>query len=128
MPDRLEREIEEIIRGKGDLPPASRRARRAPKPRRPAGANQRLSAGPGTALLASVGLLVISILLWNTAQGLGMALVVGAAVFFVLFLALAFEGRTNVGGYEKRWRGQPVTPNPVPLKDRIKRLWRRLRR
>ena len=132
MADKLEREIEEIInRTAGDLRPAPRDPVRA-APRDSAGWNRlpRFSLRPGQVMFAAVALLLVGVLLWNSSQGLGGMVMLGAIVLFILSYALLF-GKRAVGatGYEKRWRGEPIPNRPsTPLSVRLRKLLWRLRR
>ena len=133
MAGKFEREIEEIIRNSGgDLPPppgsARRSVRRAKAARR--GWRPALKAGP--IMMGSVALLLAGVLLWNVSNGLGGMVMLGAVILFLLSYFLFFgKWATNGnGGYEKRWRGQPIADGPsLPsLGGRLRAWWQRTRR
>ncbi|MDA1096609.1 MAG: hypothetical protein O3B84_05075 [Chloroflexi bacterium] len=132
MADKFEREIEEIInRTAGDLRPVPRDAGRA-APRNSSGWNrlQRFSVRPGQVMFASVALLLVGVLLWNSSQGLGGMVMLGAVVLFLISYVLLL-GKRAVGatGYEKRWRGDPIPDrSSTPLSVRLRKLLWRLRR
>jgi hypothetical protein len=128
--NKLEREIDEIIKQTGDLPPppraARRSARRTPRPQRKRGP----SVNPSQLMLASIALLLVGMLLWNASSGIGATLALTAIVLFLVSYALFFSKRSmGPGGYEKRWRGQTIVDQgPPPLIDRLRAWLSRLRR
>ena len=132
MADKFEREIEEIIRNAGDgLPPPPRSARRAVRRAKPPRRRWQPAIKAGPIMLASVALLLAGVLLWNVSNGLGGMIMLGAVILFLLSYLLFF-GRWATGGsggYEKRWRGQPINEGPPlpPLGARLRGWLRRTR-
>lgn len=132
MPKNYQEEIEEILKRSEEAPPADaapklgkpvRRAARTPDPRRalpPTGSDrdQRQSGGgrwpaitAGKLMLAGLVVFLIAALLrvsmgW---RGMGVLIVVGLGTIAVAYLML-FIKPVSTGGYEKRWRGQPLEP------------------
>ncbi len=132
MAEKFEREIEEIIRNSGsELPPPPRSARRSVRRARSTGRNWRLGIKAGPMMMASVALLLVGVLLWNVSNGLGGLMMLGAVILFLLSYMLFF-GRWATGGsggYEKRWRGQPIANGPAgpSLTVRLRAWWERTR-
>lgn len=126
MADRLQREIEQILRAERGLP---RRRRGAPDRQGPwkGRHGRRFTLGPAAGLLGTAVLLLVALPLWAAVPELGMALIVGAAVLLLVSLSLTFGGRPGVR-LEKRWRGQIVPRQPGPLAQLLRAWWRRLRR
>lgn len=132
MADKFEREIDEIIRKTGDLPPpprpARRSVRRSPRPERRGG----FPISPRQLLFAGIGLLLIgSLLIGSVANWGSMIALAGIGLLVVAYIAFfSGKGSTAPGGYERRWRGQTVYEGApgTPLSDRLRALWARLRR
>lgn len=133
MADKFEREIDEIIRKTGgDLPPpprpTRRSVRRSPQPERRGG----FSINPRQLLLAGIGLLLVGSLLISAVGNWGVMMAfAGIGLLVVAYIAFFnSKGSTAPGGYERRWRGQTVyeAGPSMPLSDRLRALWARLRR
>ena len=129
MADKFEQEIEEIIRKSGgDLPPPPRAARRSVRKAKETGRHWRPPLNAGQLMLGSIGMLLVGVLLWGTSSGLGGMIMLGAVILFLFSYMLFFGKRATSGGYEKRWRGQPIIDRqPSPVSDRLRDWWRRTR-
>jgi hypothetical protein len=122
MADRIEREIEEILKKIENFPERGKGAR---PPRRPA------STGGSTAQrwLARVSLrkvmmwALFAVIVAFLLRGIPGAywLLIGALVVFVTAFILQTRGGPQAGAaYEKRWRGQPMDLTGPSWPDRIK--------
>ena len=122
MADRIEREIEEILKKIENFPERGKGAR---PPRRPA------PSGGSTAQrwLARVSLrkvmmwALFAVIVAFLLRGIPGAywLLIGALVVFVTAFILQTRGGPQAGPpYEKRWRGQPLDLNGPTWPDRIK--------
>tara|TARA_Y100000310_G_C20268717_1_gene616992 strand:+ start:57 stop:455 length:399 start_codon:yes stop_codon:yes gene_type:complete len=129
MADKFEQEIEEIIRKSGgDLPPSPRAARRSVRKAKETKGRWRPPLNAGYLMLGSIGLLLVGVLLWGTSSGLGGMTMLGSVILFLFSYLLFFGKRATSGGYEKRWRGQPIIDRPPPpVSDRLRDWWRRTR-
>jgi hypothetical protein len=126
MADRIEREIEEILRKIDDFVPDGGRPRRQPSRK----GNQRTNLAPGLfgRFLSSISLsqvmlwsLLIFIAAWflRGIPGAGWVMVGAVIVFataFVLQLTTPRAGRAP----EKRWRGEPVSYHGPSWPARVK--------
>ncbi len=132
MADRFEREINEIIRKTGDLPPPPRAARRAVRRASRTGGRRIFSLNARSMMLVSLVLLLIGSLLWGASSGLGGLIVLIGIVLLLASYAVFFGNRNTTlpGGYEKRWRGQAVYDerSASPWSDRLRGFWSRLKR
>ena len=126
MPEKYQREIEEILGNVEDL-----RAHRAKMERRgflrtSGAALGRFLGGrgwhlsPGRIMLGSLSLLLVALLLKSSTPGLVAPMVWTGIVLFILGYALFF---INPPSYEKRWRGHVIERTPR-WRDRFLR-WRR---
>ncbi|MBI4199418.1 MAG: hypothetical protein HY535_02960 [Chloroflexi bacterium] len=125
MPEKYQREIEEILRKVAELQPARPRPRRpgvfggvSRQARRPFAALRR-TLSPGRLLLASVALVLVAIVLRARVPDTAGVVAWAAIVIFVVGYALFFVAPPQ--RYQKRWRGRPIasaTPG----------WWQRLRR
>lgn len=110
MGRRLEKELEEILRQAGELPPPPRR-RRLSLPRRPP-LGRLLT--PGRLMVAGVVLLVAALVVRNRLPGLVGYL--GWLGLFLLILAyVVFFRQARALGRDRpglRWRGRPVDYGP----------------
>ena len=128
MADRIEREIEEILRKIDDFVPDGGRGRR-PQRRPPRPAPQPSVQGWFGRRLAALSLtqvmwwsLFVVIVSFFTRAVPGMEWVmIGALIVFVtaFFLSRGRSARA-AGGGEKRWRGQPIDLSGPGWPDRIK--------
>ena len=125
MSNRLEEELDEILKKADDLPASS------PKPAGKGGKSLRLPEGllrvlsPGKLLLAGVALLLSALVLQSVASGLvGLffwtGLILGIAAY-ALFVARSGSSSTS----RPRWRGRPVDRNHVRGPSWLDRLRRR---
>ncbi|MSQ17154.1 MAG: hypothetical protein EXR54_06240 [Dehalococcoidia bacterium] len=131
MPDKYQSEIEEILKQSEDATPAGPAAkpvkpvqsaagkpapRRAPEDRgsdrnqpQPDRASGRFTISPGKLMLTGLVVLLIALLLRVSLGWVGMDTLgwVGMGIIAVAYLLL-FIKPASTGGYEKRWRGQPL--------------------
>ena len=127
MADRIEREIEEILRKIDDFVPETSRQRR---PRRnvsrPFAATQawlakRLAAISLNQVMMWSLVLVLASFVFRAMPGAGWVLIGGVIVFLTaLVISIATGGRAQAAPKEKRWRGQPVDYDGPSWPDRIK--------
>jgi hypothetical protein len=134
MPNRIEREIEEILTKLDEFVPEESRARRAR--RRTGSALSGLWArfraatsgiSGGHIVLGAAVLLLLAILLRGPFPEFARwATYIGLAVFFgAIFLSIRGRRRSPAGRY---WRGQPIDlKHPGPL-TRLRMWWRRRNR
>lgn len=128
MADRIEREIEEILRKIDKFPEGSR----PPKSRRPgSGGNGpvRRSGGGTSRWLSSIDMrkvmmwALVAVVVAFFLRGIpgGYWLLIGAIIVFVTAFFLSTRGGASVGsGPEKRWRGQPLDLSEPGWPDRLK--------
>ncbi len=127
MADRIEREIEEILRKIDDFVPE--RPRRTPRkrPAQPASATgqswlaSRFSRISLNQVMAYSLLVVILAFIFSAVPGAGW-LMIGALIVFVtaFVLSVAGGGKAHPPAQEKRWRGQPISYNGPAWPNRIK--------
>jgi hypothetical protein len=126
MADRIEREIEEILKKIDDFVPESPRARRPPRR-----VSRPLSSAQGWFLrrLAAISLnqvmmwslLVLLVAFFLRGVPIGMWLMIGALIVFATAFFLSLVGGTSRrSGSEKRWRGEPIDLSGPSWPDRIK--------
>jgi len=143
MPNRVEREIEEILSKLDGLPPPSRpptRLRRTWRSRLGRGVarwRERLprfpSVNPGSMLLLGLGMILSAVFLRMISADLTRWVVIlGLVLFFVSFV-LSFRrgGGRITGGADTYWRGQRIPRSALrgpSLADRIRGWWRRRNR
>lgn len=143
MPDRVEREIEEILSKLDDLPETKKavgrqpvsiqahRKKRASRPRGPHLGAARAAAGkvnPATFLLAGAGTVIGGLILSSVWAPLIWAAFGGVLMFlggFVAALARTPRPRQQSGGHF--WRDRYINVEPAP-QGMLSRLKRRLRR
>jgi hypothetical protein len=123
MADRIEREIEEILKKIEKFPEGGRASR---PPRRPAPS----SSGGGTAQRWLARISLRKVMMWALfavivaflLRGIPGAywVLIGALVVFVTAFFLSTRGGPNVQAPEKRWRGQPMDLTGPSWPDRIK--------
>ena len=128
MPDKYQSEIEEILKKSEDTAPAGpaakpvRSAAGKPDPRRapegrgsdrnqpqPYRASGRFTISPGKLMLTGLVVFLIAALLRVSLGwvGMGTLIWVSLGIIAVAYLLL-FIKPASTGGYEKRWRGQPL--------------------
>ncbi len=126
MADRIEREIEEILRKIDDFVPETPKSRRAARKVRPFAAAQtwlaaRLAAISLNQVMMWSLIVVIASFFLRAIPGAGW-LMIGALIVFVTAFALSLMtgGRGAHPSAEKRWRGQPLDLTGPGWPDRIK--------
>jgi hypothetical protein len=123
MADRIEREIEEILKKIDKFPEGSRQ----PKIRRPAGGRAKPSGG-GTRWLSAVSMrkvmmwALVAVIVAFFLRGIpgGYWLLIGAIIVFVTAFFLSTRGGSVADGPPKRWRGQPLDLSEPSWPDRVK--------
>jgi hypothetical protein len=126
MADRIEREIDEILRKIDDFIPENGRGR--PRPRKTEGSLSRAQNWLARTL-SSISL--NQVMLWSLIVFLGAFflraipgagwLMIGALIVFATAFALQLLSPGGKRAPEKRWRGEPVRYNTQPtLPDRLK--------
>ena len=126
MADRIEREIEEILKKIDDLPERrkAKAVRKAPSP----------SAGPSSlhvlsrinmrkVMMWSLFAILVSALLFR-AIPIGGFLLIGAIIVFVTAFILSTRGGPTSSPSEKRWRGQPLDLSEPSWPNRLKAWWK----
>lgn len=126
MPQRFQREIEEILQRSSQLPEGNVARRRAgPLGFVPSSPRDVLrSISPGKILFASLALLLSALFVRSVAPGVVGLLLWTSLVLFIIAYAMFFA-RWEGKGIERRWRGQVIESPPHP--SRWQRLRRRLR-
>jgi hypothetical protein len=139
--DRIEREIEEILRKIDDLPAKPRNVRKRPERAAPAFENpsraqpppRSSSSGGGSLARVSLNqvmgwsLIAVLVAFFLPIPGSGWVILAALLVFGVAFL-LSRMGGGGSRGVEKRWRGEPMNYTPsfaARLRDWIKGRRRR---
>ena len=125
MPDRIEREIEEILRKIDDFVPE--RPRRTPRKRtaQAAGAtgqSQAVSRASRISLNQVMGyslLVVVIAFFFSAVPGAGWVMIGGLIVFATAFLLSTLGGGSKAPA-EKRWRGEPMDLSGPGWPDRLK--------
>ena len=124
MADRIEREIEEILKKIDKLPEGSRQ----PKARRPSGNGPAKRSGGGSKWLSLVTMrkvmmwALVAVIVAFFMRGIpgGYWLLIGAIIVFVTAFFLSTRGGPVVSAPEKRWRGQPLDLSEPGWPDRLK--------
>lgn len=130
MPDdRIEREIEEILKKIDNFPERSPKGRARPKARRS-------SAGPsGGAMRWLTQISMRKVMMWALFAVLvafflrgipgGYWLLIGAIIVFVTAFLLSTRGGGGMSNVpEKRWRGQPMDLSEPGWPDKLKAWWK----
>jgi hypothetical protein len=143
MPNRVEREIEEILSKLDGLPPPSRpptRLRRTWRLRLGrviSGLRERLSGlssiNPGSMMLLGLGLILSALFLRMISADLTRWVVIAGLVLFFASFVLSFRrgGRSVTGDGDTYWRGQRISRSTMrgpSLVDRIRGWWQRRNR
>ena len=137
MPDRIEREIEEILKKIDKLPDGQR-----PPKGGPAGGNpapRRASRGPdkGSSKWMSAVTMrrvmmwaLVAVIVAFFLRGIpgGYWLLIGALIVFVTAFFLSTRGGSVSSAPEKRWRGQPIDLSEPSWPDRLKAWWKSRKR
>jgi hypothetical protein len=130
--DRIEREIEEILRKIDDLPEKPRNVRKRPERAAPAFENPSRAAPPprtgssgGSLARVSLNqvmgwsLIAVLIAFFLPIPGSGWVILAALLVFGVAFLLSRMGGGGSRGG-EKRWRGEPMDLSGPSFPERIR--------
>lgn len=128
MSDKLQKEIEEILRCAEEVMPEGKSRPRHKETGPPGAISSRLSrlAGgrslkisAGKMMIGSISLLLLALILGAATNISVVFLVAAGLVLFVISYALFFV-RPGGSSYEKRWRGRVIEDGPSPW-DRLKR-------
>lgn len=121
MADRIEREIEEILKKIENFPDRSKSGR---PPRRPGpsggGVIQRWLARISLRKVMMWALFAVIVAFFMRGIPGAYWLLIGALVVFVTAFVLSTRGGPSGNRYEKRWRGQPLDLSGPSWPDRIK--------
>jgi hypothetical protein len=128
MPDRIEREIEEILRKIDDFVPDTSRGRRpqrrparpAPTPNPPGWFSRRLAAISLTQVMWWSLFVVIVSFFARAVPGAEWVMIGALIVFATAFFLSLGRGGRRAAGQEKVWRGQPLDLSGPGWPDRIK--------
>jgi len=124
MADRIEREIEEILRKIDDLP--ERRRAKAVRKAPPAGSSSMriLSRiNMRKVMMWSLFAILVGALVLRAVPG-GYFLLIGAIIVFVTAFILSTRGGPTTNAPEKRWRGQPLDLTEPSWPNRLKAWWK----
>ena len=133
MADRIEREIEEILKKIDKFPEGSRQ----PRGRRPGGNGPvRRSGGGASKWLSSVtmrkvmmwALVAVIVAFFLRSIPGGYWLLIGAIIVFVTAFILSTRGGPVTGAPEKRWRGQPLDLSEPGWPNKLKAWWKSRKR
>lgn len=127
MADRIEREIEEILKKIDNLPERSKSSRPPPRRTRPSGGStiQRWLARISLRKVMMWALFAVIVAFFMRGVPGAYWLLIGALVLFVTAFILSTTSRGSGGSAssrypEKRWRGQPMDLSEPSWPDRIK--------
>ena len=120
MADRIEREIEEILRKIDNFPDRPR-----PKPRKPSKTSSALQRWLARISMRKVMIwalfaAMVAFFLRDIPGGIGYFLMIGAIIVFVTAFMLSTRGTGPSGAPEKRWRGQPLDLSEPGWPDKVK--------
>ena len=124
MADRIEREIEEILKKIDDLP-ERRKVKAARKPPSTGPSNLRVLSriNMRKVMMWSLFAIIVGALLFRAVPG-GYFLLIGAIIVFVTAFILSTRGGPTANAPEKRWRGQPLELNEPSWPDKLKAWWK----
>ena len=124
MADRIEREIEEILRKIDDLP-ERRRARAVRKAPSAGASNLRFLSriNMRKVMMWSLFAILVGALVFRAIPG-GYFLLIGAIIVFVTAFILSTRGGPTANVPEKRWRGQPLDLSEPSWPNRLKAWWK----
>jgi hypothetical protein len=129
MADRIEREIEEILKKIDKLPEGARQSRfsrpsgRGPVKRNNGGASKWLSAVTMRKVMMWALVAVIVAFFLRGIPG-GYWLLIGAIIVFVTAFFLSTRGGPTSNVPQKRWRGQPMDLSEPGWPDKLKAWWK----
>jgi hypothetical protein len=142
-PDRLEREINEILEKIDQFPPPAEPPRRV-TPKRLGGARSAFSSGThgvtrelarvslSQLMLLAFVLMLASLFLRSVPFAWPWLLYAGLVLFVTSFVLMAVSGGRGAssggGGQQQYWRGRPVSYDSDSLSRRMRRWWGRQRR
>lgn len=142
-PDRLEREINEILAKIDQFPPPEERRRRASS-KRMGGARNAFSSGTqgvtrelarvslSQLMLLAFVLILASLFLRSVPFAWPWMLYAGLVLFLTSFVLMAVTGGRGASsggrGQQQYWRGRPVSYDSDSLSRRMRRWWGRQRR
>ncbi len=133
MADRIEREIEEILKKIDSLPEGSRQSRitrpggSGPARRKGGGAPKWLSAVTMRKVMMWALVAVIVAFFLRGIPG-GYWLLIGAIIVFVTAFLLSTQGGSTSNVPQKRWRGQPLDLSEPGWPDKLKAWWKSRKR
>ena len=131
MADRIEREIEEILKKIDKFPEGSRQPKN--RPARSSGGSPRRPAGKSSSWLSAVSMrkimmwALVAVVVAFFLRGIpgGYWLLIGAIIVFVTAFILSTRSSGPVSNVpEKRWRGQPLDLSEPSWPDRFKAWWK----
>jgi hypothetical protein len=129
MADRIEREIEEILKKIDKFPEGSRQR----KPRRPSSDGPvRRSNGGSSKWLSSISMrkvmmwALVAVIVAFFLRGIpgGYWLLIGAIIVFVTAFFLSTRSTGPTGLPQKRWRGQPLDLSEPSWPNKLKAWWK----
>lgn len=125
MADRIEREIEEILRKIDDFVPDSPRAKRPQRrPNRPLNSAQnwvsRRLAAVSLSQVMMWSLLLVLVSFFLRGSPVGMWMMIAALIVFATAFFLSIASGTSRKAPEKRWRGEPLDLSGPGWPDRLK--------
>jgi hypothetical protein len=125
MADRIEREIEEILRKIDDLPERrkAKAARKTPPSTGPSNLRVLSRVNMRKVMMWSLFAIIVGALLFRAVPG-GYFLLIGAIIVFVTAFILSTRGGPTTNAPEKRWRGQPLDLNEPTWPNRFKAWWK----
>jgi hypothetical protein len=123
MADRIEREIEEILKKIDDLP--ERRKTKAVRKTPPGPSSLRVLSriNMRKVMMWSLFAILVSALVFR-AIPIGGFLLIGAIIVFVTAFVLSTRGGPTSNVSQKRWRGQPLDLSEPSWPNRLKAWWK----
>ena len=124
MADRIEREIEEILRKIDDLPERRKvKAVRKPPPATSSGPRALSRVNMRKVMMWSLFAIIVGALVFRAIPG-GYFLLIGAIIVFGTAFFLSTRGGPVTSAPEKRWRGQPLDLSEPSWPNRLKAWWK----
>jgi hypothetical protein len=129
MADRIEREIEEILKKidklpEGSRPPKGGRAGSKPPARRPSGNGMKWLSAVSMRKVMMWALVAVLVAFFMRGIPGGYWLLIGAIIVFVTAFFLSTRGGSVPNVPEKRWRGQPLDLSEPGWPDKFKAWWK----